>query len=79
MKSIYVIQLYKTIFLIKMKNSINILYTGSHKSFSIHYKIRGKFLKHILTNLYCNKYNKIDMCHSGVQKIFHIENYTKDY
>ena len=27
-----------------------------------------KFLKHILMYLYCIKYNKVNICHSGTQK-----------
>ena len=48
--------------------STNILSTGSHKSFPIHYVLWGKFLKRMLTYLYCTKCNEIDMCHLDVKK-----------
>ena len=35
--------------------------TGTHKSFLIHYSLLGKGLKRILTYLYCNKWNKINI------------------
>ena len=53
-------------------NSTNILYTGSHKNFPIHYGLRGKLLKCILTYLYCTKYNEINMCYSDVQNNINI-------
>ena len=45
----------------------------AHKSFPMHYGIviapqGGKFLKRILTHLYCTKYNEINACDSYVQK-----------
>ena len=45
-------------------NTINILYTGSHKSFSI--GLRGKIFKRILTFLFFAKYNETNMCHSDI-------------
>ena len=37
--------------------------TETHKSFPIHYGLWGKILKRILTHLYSNKYNEINICH----------------
>ena len=46
MKLTYVIQIYKIMFPVKNSlNYINILYTGSDKSFEIFYSVPGKFLK----------------------------------
>ena len=44
------------------------MYTAIHKSFPIQYGLWGKFLKRILTYLYCSKHNEIKICHSDVQK-----------
>ena len=55
-----------------MKNGIkttNILYTESHKSFPIPY---GKFLKRVLSYLYCINYNEINICHS--ESMFPLKN-----
>ena len=70
MKLTYVNQTYKTMFPIKNGfKSINALCTGSHKSFSMHYSLQGKiFLKCILSNVYCTKYNETNICHLDVQK-----------
>ena len=51
--------------------SANILYRGSHKSFPIHYVIRGKIFKayfNKLTYLHYTEYNEIFRCHLDVQK-----------
>ena len=69
MKLTQVILIYKSMF--PMKNiikSTNILYTGSHKCFSIHYIGGRKFLKCVLTYLYFIKYNEIHMHHLDSQK-----------
>ena len=51
-----------------MKNGLNIiitLNTSSHKRFPMHYSLLGKKkLKHILTYLYCTKYNEMNAFHS---------------
>ena len=45
--------------------------TETHKSFLVHYDLRGEnILKSILTCLYCNKWNKINIWHSDTQKHF---------
>ena len=51
-------------------SSINIVYTGSRKSFPIHFGLwEGEdFLKRIVINLAPTKYNEINIFHSGVQK-----------
>ena len=49
-------------------NRMNILCAGSYKFFPLHYSLRKKFLKRILTYLYCIKLNKINMCHTEAQK-----------
>ena len=62
-------------------NIINILYTGSHKSFPMHYGLSGgggEFLKRILVNLYCTKCNEINIFHE-MYKQFHIQEHTKDF
>ena len=46
-------------------NTTSILYTESHKSFPI---LCWKFLKHILSYLYCINYNEVNMHHSAIQK-----------
>ena len=59
-------------------NSINILYTGSHKRFPINYGPRGReFLKLIVAYLYCTKYNEINIFHLDVKSMFHIQDKTK--
>ena len=62
-----------------IKNVVNAtgnLYTGSYKSFPI---LRGKCLKFIITNLYCTKYNEINVCHLYIQEnIFH-KKWHNDY
>ena len=40
----------------------------SNKCFPIYYSVWGKFLKSILTYLYCCEYNEINKYHSDVQK-----------
>ena len=45
MKLMYAIQIYKSMFPIKMINNINNLYTGFHKSFPIYFCLWGKFFK----------------------------------
>ena len=69
----YVIQKYKSIFLLKSLNSINILYIGSHKrnKFCI---IRKNVLRRILTYFYRAKYNEINIRHSCLQDYFSTEN-----
>ena len=60
-----------------IKNGINarsILYTGSHKSFPI---LCGKFLKRILSYLYCMNYNEINIHHSDIQKHVSHEKWLK--
>ena len=53
-------------------NNLNILYTGSYKSFlstSKYITAYGEeIFKHILAYLYCIKYNEINIRHSDVQK-----------
>ena len=52
-------------------NSINILYTGSHKNFNIHYGLLrrgGGILKRIEINLPPTKCNEINIFHSDGQK-----------
>ena len=50
-------------------NSINILYTDSHKSFPVQYIQRGgKFLKCIVAHLYSIIFNELNIFHSDVQK-----------
>ena len=63
MKLMYVIQVYKSMFLMKNDlNSVNPLYPGSQKKFSnILCLSVGNFLKHILTNLHCAKCNEINI------------------
>ena len=63
MKLTYVIQIYKSMFYMKNGlNSVIILYTGSHKRFSITFGLWGwQFLKHILANLYWTKFNGINI------------------
>ena len=39
----------------------NALFTETHKSFLMHYGLWGKYLKHILKCLCCNKCSKIDI------------------
>ena len=68
MKLTCVIQVYKSMFPIKIINSVNIFYMGFHKSFPIHYRLWGEFLKHILSNLYSTIYNEVNICHTDVQK-----------
>ena len=47
----------------------NILYTGSNKSFPIHYGVRGGiFLQRNLAYLYFTKCNEIGICHSDMLK-----------
>ena len=64
MKLTYVIQIYNSMFLIKIGiNNMNILYTGSHESLPIQYGLWGwGFLKRILTILYCTKYSEFNIC-----------------
>ena len=66
MKIAYVIPEYKSLF--SIKKGINILYTGLHNVFRCIMAYGGNFLKHILTFLYCTKYNEINICHSYVQQ-----------
>ena len=53
-------------------NNINASYTGLYKNSSIHYGLQGRgvveFSKHILTSLYCTKYNEINICHSDIKR-----------
>ena len=59
------------------KNGIkttSILYTESHKNFSI---LCGKFLKRILSNLYCIICNEINIRHSDIQKHLSHEKWLK--
>ena len=59
MKLTDLIRIYKGMF--PVKNSINILYTGSHKSFPMYYGLTEQsFLKLILAYLCCTKYNEIN-------------------
>ena len=45
MKLIYIFQIYRSILAMKkVISSIHILYTGLHKSFSIHYDLLGEML-----------------------------------
>ena len=60
-----------------IKNGIkttSILYTDSHKSFP---NLCGKFLKGILSYLYCINYNKINIHHSDIQKHVSHEKWLK--
>ena len=70
MKLAYVYEISKIT--IPIKNGLNaasILYTESYKSFRI---LWGKCLKLIITNLYCTKYNKINICHLCIyENVFH--------
>ena len=77
MKLTSVIQVYKSMFFFIKNglNSINILYTGSHKSFSMHYGLWQIELKQIYTTLNVMKLTYfIEMRKS----IFHIQDHTKD-
>ena len=69
MKLVCVIQVYKSMFPIKScLNSINNLYTVSHKSSPIHYGLwwGGGLFKRNLK--FCTKNNEISVRHSGIQK-----------
>ena len=55
---------------------INILYTGSHKSFPI---LCGNSLKCTLLYLYRIIYNETNICHLGVQKHVSHEKWLKSY
>ena len=57
-------------------NATNILYTGSYKSFPI---LCGKFLKLIITYLYCTKYNEINICHLYIHENIFYKKWHKDY
>ena len=71
----YGIQIHKSTLLIKNStNAISILYTGSHKSFEI---LCGKFLKRILSYLYCINSKQINMCDSDTQKHVSHEKWLK--
>ena len=48
--------------------STNIMCTGSHKTFPIHFILRGEILKRTLT--YSIKCNEIHVCHLYVQTAF---------
>ena len=45
-------------------------FTEIHKRFPVHFGLlgEGKFLKLILTYLFCFKHNEINICHSDTQK-----------
>ena len=76
MKLTYVIQMYKSIFTIKNTiDSINILYTGSHKVFR--YITIGGILKGIVTHLYCTKYNEITHFIQMYKGMFRIQDHAK--
>ena len=79
MKLTYVILIYESIFSIKKGlNSLNILHSVSHKSFTIHYDLRGEGeLKLILTYLSCTKYNELTYLIQMYKSIFSIHNHTK--
>ena len=64
-----------------IKNGLNSINTsGSYKRFVTHYSLRGKkSLKRILTFLYCNKYNEVNIFHSDIQKRVSYNGHTKDF
>ena len=60
-------------------HTTNSLSTETHKSFPIHYGLRGKSFNRILTYLYCTKYNEINISYSDIQKHFPIKKSYKKY
>ena len=66
----------------RMKNGLNIIYfsyTGSHKSFIIHYGLGGEIFKTILENLHCIKCNEINIFFEMHNRTFHVQGHTKDF
>ena len=52
----------------------NILYTGSHKSFPIHYGLLAEIFINSITTYLCSiKYNEINICHSDIQNMFPVK------
>ena len=51
-------------------NGIKCSYRETHESFSMHFGLLGemKFVKFIVTYLYCTKHNEINAYYSGVLK-----------
>ena len=80
MKLTYDIQIYKDMYpIINGINSLNILFTGSHKSFPMRYSLQGKnflkLFKHIYIALNIMKLT----CHSDVQKHVSYAGYHKRF
>ena len=61
-------------------NSINILYTGSHKTFPI-WAMRENLLKRIVSYLYCTKYSAIELVYfiEMHENMFHIQKHGKHF